>query len=93
MLAVNREELLPQKAGGGGWEASARTGADLRESAVGGEAVRKRWEDWDILPERQPAFLEDPAPEAIREDHYTHRLFSLTGSYSPAYLPHLAPTQ
>lgn len=61
-----------------GREASARTGVDLKENTVGGEAVGKHWEDWDVLPERQPAFLEDPAPEAIRGDHYTHRLFSQT---------------
>lgn len=80
MLAVNHEALLPQS-WGVGREASARTGVDLKENRVGGEAVWKSQEDWDILPVRQPAFLEDPAPEAIREDHYTHRLFSLAWAH------------
>lgn len=77
MLTVNREALLPQS-WGVGWEASGRTGVDLKENTVGGENVRKYGGDWDILPGRKPAFLEDPAPEAIRDEHYSRRHFSLT---------------
>lgn len=40
MLTVNREALLPQS-WGVGWEASGRTGVDLKENTVGGENVRK----------------------------------------------------
>lgn len=40
MLTVNHEALLPQS-WGVGWEASGRTGVDLKENTVGGENVRK----------------------------------------------------
>lgn len=41
MLTVNQEARLPPELGGGGWEweASGRTGVDLKENTVGGEVV------------------------------------------------------